>query len=97
MVTYVKVGKEDFELIDWVTTKENPNEFIMKFRTKGNVQAARNMVNQRLKGIIGKYSISSGDEDNCLPPEDKSINTAEAMMKEKVNTGKPMPQSTRDL
>lgn len=100
MVEYVKIGKEDFEIIDWVTEKENPNDFIMRFRVKGNVVAARNMVNQRLKGIIGKYSIQNEVVSHCTPlPEDLTVhNTAEAIMHNKVNTpNKPMPASTRDL
>jgi len=61
MTEYVKIGREDFEIVDWVTLQENQNSFKMEFRTKGNVKAARAMVNAKLVGINGKYCISESE------------------------------------
>ena len=60
MTEYVKMGKEDFEIKDWVTLKEHANKFVMEFRCNGNVKAARAMVNAKLAGLNGKYCVRDG-------------------------------------
>jgi hypothetical protein len=100
MVDYVKMGKEDFRINDWVCVKEANNDFTLKFNVKGNVTAARNMVNAKLKGIIGSYC--AADSVDCEPSEELNTHTvthktSDMEERTKVKPSAQMPGSTRGL
>ena len=101
MTEYVKIGKEDFEIKDWVTLKEYPNKFVMEFRCNGNIKAARAMVNAKLSGLNGKYCISDSEGIQETVGKVTVVVKADtaADMDARSARGKagPMPGSTRDF